>query len=90
MNQRTSERTTERLDQQTHERMNEAKAEARVALSYRLERLLFFIRDKQSPTCIDNSIVHAERLTAVYHLLHQVSTVIFQLTFTLTLLFFRT
>ena len=90
MNQRTSERTTERLDQQTHERMNEAKEVARVALSYRLERLLFFTGDKQGSTCIDNSIVHAEQLTAVYHLLHQVSTVIFQLTFTLTLLFFRT
>ena len=68
--------------------MNEAKEEDRVALSYHLERLLFFIGDKQRPTCIDNSTVHAERLTAVCHLLHQVSTVIFQLTFTLTLLFF--
>ena len=79
VNERTSERTTERLDQQTHERMNEAKEEARVALSYRLERLLFFIRDKQPPTCIDNSIVHVERFTAVYHLLHKVATINFSI-----------
>ena len=52
VNQRTSERTTERLDQQTHERMNEAKEEARVALNYRLERLLFFIRDNSPPRAL--------------------------------------
>lgn len=79
MNQPTNQRTTERLDQQMHERMNEAKKEARVAISYRLERLLYFIRDKQPLTCIDNSIVHAERFTAVYHLLHKVATINFSI-----------
>ena len=37
--------------------------EARVALCYRLVRLLRFFRAQQSPACIHNSIVHAMAFT---------------------------